>query len=165
MLAVLAGFLAARTARSRLVTIALSLAVLGAGQAARYGVMELVHRPRPPQENWATRASGWAFPSGHSTTAALAAGLLIAALFLRPQRGAMPLRLGVACWGVLVGLTRVYLGVHWLTDVIGGWLFAIGWLGLCLWVMSRWLPASLVPDTIRPTGAPTEDHATEDPGR
>ncbi|MFJ6837316.1 hypothetical protein [Streptomyces sp. NPDC091209] len=51
MLAVLAGFLAARTARSRLVTIALSLAVLSAGQAARYGVMELVHRPRPPHEN------------------------------------------------------------------------------------------------------------------
>jgi undecaprenyl-diphosphatase len=76
----LAGAVAGRTARQRLLAAALALACLGAGQALRYGVMELVHRPRPPHDDWTAHTSGWAFPSRHATTAALTAGLLVVAL-------------------------------------------------------------------------------------
>jgi membrane-associated phospholipid phosphatase len=165
VLAVLAGMVAGRTVRRRMGAAALGLACLGTGQALRYGVMAVVQRPRPVRADWAASAGGWAFPSGHTTTAALTAGLLIVAVSLRAPRGATPLRVVIGCWGVLVGLSRVYLGVHWFTDVMGGWLFATGWLGVCLYAMTRWLPASFVSGTPRVPDNPTKDHASQDPGR
>ncbi|MEU5071900.1 phosphatase PAP2 family protein [Streptomyces asoensis] len=153
-LVVLAALMAGRTSRQRALAAALCLGCLGAGQALRYTVMALVGRPRPPLPDWATHASGWAFPSGHTTTAALTAGLLIIAVRVRGPRAGTPLTVVIGCWGALVGLTRVYLGVHWFTDVVGGWLFAAGWLGLCLWAVARWLPERMTPGATDSETAP-----------
>ncbi|MET7764049.1 phosphatase PAP2 family protein [Streptomyces sp. NPDC005393] len=142
-LAVVAGIIAGRTARQRLLAAVTSLVCLGAGQGLRYAVMSLIARPRPPREDWVTHASGWSFPSGHTTTAALAAGLLVIAVLIRAPGRGRPIALLIGCWGALVGLTRVYLGVHWFTDVIGGWLLGVGWLGLCVGAALRWFPAEL----------------------
>ncbi|MGV9790773.1 phosphatase PAP2 family protein [Streptomyces sp. NPDC003435] len=139
-LIVVAALVTGRTSRQRLGAAVFGVLCLGTGQALRYAVMGLAHRPRPPFADWATHASGWAFPSGHSTTGALTAGLLLVAVSLRAPRGGAALRLLIGCWGAAVGLSRVYLGVHWFTDVAGGWLFAAGWLGVCLWGAARWLP-------------------------
>ncbi|MEU6405172.1 phosphatase PAP2 family protein [Streptomyces sp. NPDC046985] len=162
-----AGLVAARTVRRRLGAVALCVACLAVGQALRYELMELIHRPRPPRADWAAHPSGWAFPSGHSTSAALAAGLLILAVTLRAPRGAgtAALRVVIGCWGAAVGATRVYLGVHWCTDVVGGWLFAVAWLGVCLWSAARWLPASITIGAAPAPDGPPQDCAPADPGR
>lgn len=141
-LAALAGLLALRhaTLRQRANAAGITLACLVGGQALRYGLMELVSRPRPPLGQWATHASGWSFPSGHTTTAAVTAGLLMGALLVRAPQFKTVLVLLIGSWGALVGISRVYLGVHWFTDVLGGWLFSAFWLCLSAGLLARYGP-------------------------
>ncbi|MFF2848423.1 phosphatase PAP2 family protein [Streptomyces sp. NPDC058001] len=138
-LVVLAGVIVGRTARQRVIAAAAGLGCLLVGQGLRYVVLNLVARPRPPEQDWATHASGWSFPSGHTSTSAITALLLILAVLLRSPRGRRTTAVVIGCWAVAVGLTRVYLGVHWFTDVVGGWLYAIAWVGLVVGVGTRWL--------------------------
>ncbi|MGD6740623.1 phosphatase PAP2 family protein [Streptomyces sp. BH106] len=166
VLVVLAGVLVGYTARQRLAAAALGLLCLIAGQALRYGAMVIVQRQRPPQVDWATHASGWSFPSGHATTAALTAGLVIVAVRIRAPRGRNLLTAVILLWGITVGLTRALLGVHWCTDVLGGWLFAVGWGGSCLCAASWWLPERFIPRTPQMSIESGEVHrAPQDPGR
>ncbi|GAA1712531.1 phosphatase PAP2 family protein [Streptomyces yatensis] len=165
VLVAVAGVVVGRTLPRRLLAAASGLACLGAGQALRYGVMTSIARARPPHTDWDTHASGWSFPSGHATTAALTAGLVILAIWVRAPRGRVPVCLVVGCWGALVGLTRVYLGVHWFTDVIGGWLFAIGWLGVCLCAAIRWPPTRFVTEAAPRDEGGTEGDGPQNPGR
>lgn len=80
-------------------------------------------------------AGGNSFPSGHSQTAAVVWGLL-AVYAQRPRvRAAL---VGIV---VLVGLSRLYLQVHWPVDVLGGWLIGVVMLGAYLLVMGAWQTA------------------------
>ncbi|AOP49675.1 phosphatase PAP2 family protein [Streptomyces lydicus] len=155
LMAVLAGLLAGRGARGRLRAVGCAVAVLAVGQAVRYGLMELLARPRPLLADWAGRASGYAFPSGHATTSALAAGLLAWGVARYAGRGPARTWCAVlALWAVAVGLTRVYLGVHWPGDVLGGWLLAGTVLSLALLLERYALPDRDAADGIpEPGGA------------
>lgn len=134
-----AGDRAARMRRAVPMAL-LALVVLLAGQAVRTGLMAALRRGRPPVADWAVHASGHSFPSGHTSSSAIAAGLLTWGLLrLRPDRapGFRGLRArwpAVLCClvAVAVGCSRMYLGVHWPTDVLGGWLFAGFWLAVTL---------------------------------
>ncbi|MFF3906193.1 phosphatase PAP2 family protein [Streptomyces sp. NPDC001848] len=153
LLAAVAGVVMGRTARRGALAAVACVACLAVGQAVRYGVMSLAARPRPERADWVTHASGWSFPSGHTTTAALTAGLLALAILVRAPRGRAGLLTIVLTWGVSVGLTRVYLGVHWFSDVLGGWLLALCWLSLCTYAATRLAPRALA-DAARPVRSP-----------
>jgi membrane-associated phospholipid phosphatase len=109
------------------------VAALALAELLRISLATAIARPRPPRADWLAYASGHAFPSGHTTTSALLAIGLAAALLTRSQRPITRAAavLGPALWAVAVGVDRVYLGVHWPTDVLAGWLLA-GLIGCAL---------------------------------
>jgi undecaprenyl-diphosphatase len=110
--------------------LVLAVSWLAAGQLVRLALNRSVGRPRPPAALHLVLAHGFAFPSGHTTTATIGYGLLavLAAMLLSWGRRWFPAVAVVLA--VLVGLSRVYLGVHWPTDVLGGWALGVGWLAL-----------------------------------
>lgn len=97
-------------------------------------------RPRPdlvPHETVVYTAS---FPSGHSMMSAVTY-LTLAALLgrLHPQPQLKSYFLIVAAFlALLTGVSRVYLGVHWPTDVLAGWAAGAAWAALC-WLIAGWL--------------------------
>lgn len=131
LMAVLAGLLAGAQVLGRIRAAACAVAVLAAGQAIRYGLMELLDRPRPQVADWAGHATGHAWPSGHATTAVLAAGILAWGIGHRARPDVAHTWYAVlALWAVGVGATRVLLGVHWPGDVLAGWLLGLTVLAL-----------------------------------
>jgi phosphatidylinositol-3-phosphatase len=116
------------------------LALLGAGAAGAWvvqvAVKQLVERPRPPTGLALSHATGFAFPSGHATDAAAVYGMLAVLLARRGRRGVRAVA-SAGAFGLvaLVGLSRVYLGVHWLTDVLAGVSIGAAWIGSLIFIV------------------------------
>jgi undecaprenyl-diphosphatase len=103
----------------------------------------VIGRDRPPEALRLQHATGSAFPSGHSTQAAatyLALALVVAVLTDDRHIRAVT-RTAAVVIITAVGVSRAYLGMHWATDVIGGWLLGTTWVvGLRLAFGPRMMP-------------------------
>ncbi|MGP3948418.1 phosphatase PAP2 family protein [Streptomyces sp. 7N604] len=107
------------------------------------GLKAAVGRQRPRWPDPVDTADYAAFPSGHAMTAALACSLLLWLALRAGLRGWwLRAAAAVAVASVVgVGFTRLYLGVHWLSDVLGGWLFGVALAALAAAACTRWGPA------------------------
>ena len=83
--------------------------------------------------------AGWySFPSGHSTLAPLVFGLGVLIWSAPwPRRARVALLAAAALLCLLIGFSRVYLGMHWPTDAGGGLLLGTGWAALWVWWWER----------------------------
>jgi membrane-associated phospholipid phosphatase len=107
---------------------------------------------RPPVADQLTVETSWAYPSGHSFGSAAVLGALAVMAVVRLRRPAARVLVATAA-AVLVlaiGVSRVYLGVHWPSDVLAGWLAGGLWLAFCLVLTSRWPRSNRHPPTLDP---------------
>ena len=112
------------------------IAAVGGGEMVSTVLMLFYQRPRPDLVPHGMDVFTASFPSGHAMMSAIAY-LTLATLLARvdPRRRvkALVLFLGVAMT-LLVGISRVYLGVHWPSDVLAGWCVGAAWAALCWFV-------------------------------
>ena len=110
------------------------LAAAGGSWVIAIGVKDFIGRPRPPASLWALQpdASG-SFPSGHDTTACIV--ILVAFMALRGTRARAWATGAAALFAAAVGISRVYLGDHYPTDVLGSWL-VVATTATLVWAIS-----------------------------
>lgn len=101
----------------------------GTGGAATTGVKHLVGRERPEWSDPVALADGFAFPSGHTTGTAIGISVLLTLLLSRSRGGWRRLLVVLGVVVILaVASSRVIIGVHWTSDVLGGLLFSAAWV-------------------------------------
>lgn len=111
---------------------------------------DIFQGPRPEIVPHLAYASNTSFPSGHSMMSAVVYLTLGALLARSHERRAVKVffLLVAVLLLLMVGVSRVYLGVHWPTDVLAGWTAGAVWALLC-WLVARWLQSrrTLEPET------------------
>ncbi|MGA7731840.1 MAG: phosphatase PAP2 family protein [Chloroflexia bacterium] len=132
-----AGLVGARWVATGRKADALTLALSIGGSGLLNKVLKLVvERPRPRHTLHRQDPSGSSFPSNHITMSLCAYGALAYLALARQEKRPVRWRLSrlglVALLIVAIGYSRIFLGVHYPSDVVGGWLVGVGWLGLCL---------------------------------
>jgi membrane-associated phospholipid phosphatase len=90
-------------------------------------------RERPFFPDPLARESSYSFPSGHASVSLAVYGTLgfIVARHLRNRRAQIAALVGAATLVLLIGFSRLYLGVHFLSDVIAGFSLGLAWMTLC----------------------------------
>ncbi|TVP88292.1 MAG: phosphatase PAP2 family protein [Thioalkalivibrio sp.] len=126
---------------------ALVLAVaVGSGILANHLLKLWVSRPRPDAVEHLTTVYTPSFPSGHAMLSMLVYLMLARVLVLVLVRGRADWAVHILAYGfavllaVVVGTSRIYLGVHWPTDVMAGWAFGLGW-ALLFWQLDARRPS------------------------
>ena len=106
-----------------------------AGLVSLLKILDQVARPT----NALLADQGFSYPSGHSAGVVVFMGILAYFAWLHWQGIRSRVLIGVSLGAAvgIVGFDRIYLGVHWLSDVLGGWLFGAFWLSFVILVFER----------------------------
>ena len=118
--------------------VPLSLAALG-GLAFYKPMKHIFLRARPDTALHLVTQGGYSFPSGHSVTSAIFYGLLIYLLNRHCKNEKLKKILGAVCGflALAIGPSRIYVGVHWPTDVLAGWCIGGAVLLVSLCILER----------------------------
>ena len=125
--------------RARLGLTLLLIAMVGRGLSEIQKFW--IARARPDIEPHLVIVKTRSFPSGHATSS-MVFYLALALALTADTRWRRPAAAGAVILSVLIGISRVMLGVHWPSDVIGGWCFGMLWVLLTLKPAERLLRAS-----------------------
>ncbi len=116
------------------------LAASVSGVVLSFGLKAVFDRPRPTVVPHLSYVASSSFPSAHSMMSAIVyvtLGSLLTTVVARRRLKAYILGVALAL-SFIVGISRVYLGVHYPTDVIAGWMAGLSWALVC-WLAARWL--------------------------
>ena len=119
--------------RRRLLAVIWLVAGVGAG-VLNQALKNFYDRPRPVFKDPWVYESNQSFPSGHSLGSLVIFGLLayLLALLLPNWRGRVVAVAGTALLVFLIGFSRIYLGAHYFSDVLGGFCVGAAWLAACI---------------------------------
>ncbi len=119
-------------ARRRTILPAVLVAAAYGGAALTYAILKpVIGRVRPSAAlQYGPPDTGWAFPSGHTTQSAAFYGTLAVLVLASAVPHRHLLAAGAAAMIVVIGFCRLYLGVHWLTDVLGGLTLGLCWVAI-----------------------------------
>ncbi len=146
VLILVAGLLIYRRTRSWRPPALLLFAMAGSA-ALTYGLKVAVERQRPGISYVLGAVdTGFAFPSGHTLNSAVFFGMIAGLLWTRLQFSTtrVVVATAAALLSIGIGLSRIYLGYHWATDVLAGWTIAITWLAIVATLarLTKWLPSA-----------------------
>ena len=127
LVSVVAALLLARKARASAIFL---LVTAGAGALLNLGLKLIFARARPDLASALAEARWYSFPSGHAMGSFITFGALAYLVLRQPwpwvvRSGGLAVAMTTV---ILVGLSRVYLGVHWASDIAGGWSAGTVWL-------------------------------------
>ena len=135
VVASVAGYLVLQT---RYRTALVIVATAASGEVANFAMKHLFLRARPEVVPHLREVSSTSFPSGHAMESAIIY-LTLGAMLMRlaERRITKVYCIGMAVFvTLLVGISRVYLGVHYPTDVVAGWMFGFFWASVC-WIVAK----------------------------
>ena len=115
-------------------------AIAALSSTALYQIMKYIfQRPRPDLTLRLIEQGGYSFPSGHSMNCLVSYGILIYLLlrYCENRRLAKLLSFGLGLLTILIGFSRVYVGVHYPTDIIGGWSLGIAVLVAMIYAFEK----------------------------
>jgi membrane-associated phospholipid phosphatase len=108
--------------------------IVPGGMAVSVLLKQVFHRPRPVVADALSAVAGYSFPSGHTLAATLLYGGMVCVMWnlIEAKSRRLKALAGAFVLVALVGLSRVQLGAHYLSDVLGGFTFGVAWLLGCL---------------------------------
>ena len=116
---------------------AISLAGIVLGGRIAVELLKLaIERPRPHFSPYPVEIASLSFPSGHSANSMIT--FLALALVVAPAKYRAAAIVAAVAASIAIGSTRPLLGVHWPSDVIGGWAFGIAWVVALVELSRRW---------------------------
>ncbi|MGV8898099.1 MAG: phosphatase PAP2 family protein [Burkholderiaceae bacterium] len=118
------------------------LVTVPGGMLLNVAMKHIFQRARPLFNDPLLTLSTYSFPSGHTAATTVLYGVLAAYIICHMKPWRWPLAIAVVTMATimvaLIGLSRMYLGVHYLSDVLGATVEGIAWLALCLTVATSW---------------------------
>jgi undecaprenyl-diphosphatase len=101
------------------------------GSTVLYNLFKrITERPRPPAADAVGSYSHWSFPSGHATQCMAFCAMLVVLAGLDGRARLWLWVIAAAAVALSVGASRIYLGAHWVTDVLGGYALGGAWVSL-----------------------------------